>query len=92
MSLPFFTIPIIHLQAIKPEINAAINPTNSANALTPEFSDNFPSNRSFKFAAIMGTSTIRNENFAIPSFLLFSNKPVEIVDPDLDIPGSTAIA
>ncbi len=70
MSLPFFTIPIIHLQAIKPEIKAAKKPIINAVTLTPEFSDNFPSNKSFKFAAMIGTKTIRNENFAIPSFLL----------------------
>lgn len=40
----------------------------------------------------MGMRTIRNENCATCSFLLPSNKPVAMVVPERDSPGSTATA
>ena len=85
-------MPIIHLHASNPEINAAMNPIIRAPTPTPDSSVNLPSKKSFKFAPIIGTNTIRKENFAMPSFLFFSNNPVDIVAPDLEMPGKTSNA
>ena len=40
----------------------------------------------------IGTSTIRKENFVAFSLFTFKSKAMEIVDPDLEIPGSMARA
>ena len=47
---------------------------------------------STRLAAIIGSNTIKKENFAISDFLLPNIMPVAIVAPDLEMAGRTAIA
>ena len=93
-SLPRFTMLIIHLQAMHPLTNAATKPTTRGNV-------SMPANASSPLAAFktssnaspsMGGMTIRNENWARFSFLLPSSKPVAMVEPERESPGSTAAA
>ena len=92
MSFPFLTILIIQAQANKPEAKAATNPINKGIApmVFPEVKS--PPMISRKAAPKIGTRTIKNEKRATSSLLVFSNKPVAMVDPLLEIPGSTAKA
>ena len=41
---------------------------------------------------MIGNKTIKNENSAACSLLMLQNNAVTIVNPDLDIPGSIAMA
>src|SRR5699024_8990360 len=92
-NFPFFTIFIIHLQAKQPEINAAIKPIINDKVGIPDCSaENSPPINPKNDSPIIGTKTIRNENWASFSFLLPNSNPVAIVVPDLDNPGNTAKA
>ena len=42
------------------------------------------------FSPIIGTRTIKKENLATSDFLLPKSNPVAMVDPEREIPGSTA--
>ena len=81
---PFFTRLIIHLHAKYPEIKAVINPIKITKKDVPSV-DKSPDFISTRFAPIIGTKTIRNENFAISDFLFPIIIPVAIVAPDLEI-------
>ena len=88
------TIDIIYLEANTPEINDVIK------AITKPFicakssciSDEVNIINSKKVIPIMGNSTIINEKSAAFFLSIFKNKAVEIVAPDLDIPGNIATA
>lgn len=83
---------IMSLQAKSPEIKAEINPINNILRGKSWFPEKLPSSTSIKLAPIMGSRTIRKENFATSSLLFPSSTPVEIVAPDLEMPGMTAKA
>ena len=87
----FRTRESIHVQAIKPEINAAIKPSPSV----VKFADSekrSPLTRSFPiFPKIKGT-TIKKENRAALLLSFPNNTEVDIVAPLLEIPGSIAMA
>ena len=82
---------IIHLHAIRPVINAAMNP--AIKGIIVALSDAiFPLKISFAiFPKIRGT-TIKKENRAAFSLSIPRITDVEIVAPDLEIPGRIAIA
>jgi hypothetical protein len=82
---------IIHLQAISPVIKAAIKPAINGikDALSAAIS---PPKISFAILPNIRGTTIKKENRAAFSLSIPSNTEVEIVAPDLDIPGSIAIA
>ena len=87
----FATTFIISLQANIPVINEEIKPIikipNSISLLNIS-----PDNTSFRIAPNITGITIKKENFAA-SLLLFPKKSeVQIVAPDLEIPGITANA
>jgi len=65
-------------------INGAI-PTEVSLAISPL-------KISIRLAPIIGIRTMRNENLVISSRLFFSNKPVEMVAPEREMPGNTANA
>jgi hypothetical protein len=93
VSFAFFTRLIITLHANNPETNADTKPRISEVMLMPDAAAvNSPEISSRKASPSTGTSTIKNENFAISSFLTPSIIPVEIVAPERESPGSTAIA
>ena len=84
---------IITLQANKPEKNAAKKPANIAENGIPETDGEKSPPIMFKnVSPKIGISTIKKENCAMFSFLFPSNKPVDIVVPERESPGSTAIA
>lgn len=94
MSLPFFTIAIIHLQATRPARKAAMNP--AANVI-PEMSDanSGVSIKSFtlsNMAPMMGINTIRNENLVALTLSTPNNSAIAIVEPEREIPGIIATA
>ena len=74
-------------------MNAAINPITRLIVLLsivkPVWKISIVSRRA---SPNIGTNTIRNENCAMFSFLLPSNRPVAIVVPERESPGSTAHA
>lgn len=75
--------------ASQPEIKAAKKPVKSEDKGMEE-ADSSPEARTSAFSPKMGMSTIRNENCATASFLLPNSRPVAIVVPLRDNPGSTA--
>ena len=88
-----FTIAIITLQANRPDKNAAKKPATIADIGIPDFSgEKSPSKMSKNVMPKIGINTIKNENRVTSSFLLPNNKPVDIVAPERESPGSTAIA
>lgn len=92
ISLPFFTMFIITLQANKPDKKAATKPAIKAVDDMPDASGaNSPFIKLKNDCPKIGIKTIKKENFAISSLLFPSNNPVEIVVPDRDKPGKTAI-
>ena len=74
-----------------PVINAAKKPAESSNTAALA-NRSPPSNKSFNILPIINGTTIKNENFAAFSLSTPSKTAVEIVAPDLDIPGIIAIA
>ena len=87
------TSEIIVLHAKSPEKNAAVNPAKREYRLIPDSAEeNPPEISSRKLSPNIGTKTIRKENFAISSLLTPRRRPVDMVAPDLDRPGSTANA
>ena len=87
----FATIFNINLQAKIPVINEDRNPKNSTEILI-SFPSISPDKISFNIAPNITGITIKKENLAA-SFLLFPKKiEVQIVAPDLEIPGITANA
>ena len=85
---------IIHLQAMQPNTKAARKPTTSGTVsmLPITFSPLAIFSVSSRASPKMGGITMRNENWASDSFLLPSSRPVAMVDPERDTPGSTATA
>ena len=97
ISLPFFTMLIIHLQAKHPVTKAAMKPMSSTHVgveavATASATGENRSLASKRASPRMGGMTIRKENWASFSFLLPSSKPVAMVEPERDSPGSTATA
>lgn len=74
-------------------MNADPNPKARDNGdISEEGAVNSPEINSRNASPKTGTRTIKKENFAISSFFNPSSIPVEIVAPDLDNPGNTAMA
>ena len=85
------TSDIIHLQAIKPVIKAAKNP--AVKGIRAALSDAIsPLKISFAILPKMRGTTIKKENRAAFSLSIPRITDVEIVAPDLEIPGRIAIA
>ena len=82
---------IIQLQAKKPVRKAAIKPVPRYESDCP-WSKNVGSIRSLAIFPNISGTTIRNEKRAALARSTFSNTEVDMVAPDLDIPGSIAIA
>ena len=77
-------------QARQPVRNDAANPATSGPAATPAVSS--PLAASSSVSPRIGASTMRNENCATAVFLLPSNRPVAMVDPERERPGMAAQA
>ena len=96
ISLPFFTMLIIHLQAMQPKMKDAKKPTMAATGEMPLMASLKPTSNisltSSRASPRMGGMTIRKENCASFSFLLPSSKPVAMVLPERERPGITAQA
>ena len=100
MSLPFFTISSIHLQAIHPTTNDATKPTIIASSpalsapatLTASVAGSSIFFMSSSPSPRIGIITMKNENLATSSFLSPNRIPVAIVDPERLRPGKTATA
>jgi len=94
ISLPRFTMFTIQAQAIIPEMKAAKNPTERTDTSTWLASSGC-SIICFIFSSIapkIGGSTIKKENLVAFSLSTPRRIAVEIVAPDLDIPGRIATA
>ena len=85
---------IIHLQARQPKMKDDTKPTARGRAsIEPiTFSPFVIFSTSSRASPKMGGITIRNENCASDSFLLPNSRPVAMVLPERDTPGSTATA
>jgi hypothetical protein len=84
---------IIHLQAIIPKMSAAKKPQHNGNREMPDSAvENPPFNKSKTASPNMGMITIRKEKRATLALLFPSINPVEMVVPERDNPGNTAIA
>lgn len=83
---------IISLQATNPEMKAAINPTINVTELTEELDSPVCLRMANRLAPIIGIKTIKNEKRVARSFLTPNINAVEMVAPDLEIPGITATA
>ena len=85
------TSDIIHLQAIRPVIKAVTNP--AIKGIRAALSDAIsPLKMSFAILPKMRGTTIQKENRAAFSLSIPRITDVEIVAPDLEIPGRIAIA
>lgn len=90
-SLLFFTMFIINLQANTPTKKEEIKPNNSGK-LSFDVNDMFPDKTSFVIFPRINGTTIRKEKRADFSLSIPNKTEVEIVAPDLDIPGRIAMA
>ena len=84
------------LQANTPLNNAEINPmiydnSNKIKLDVSEISENPLIDFIIRIPKI-GTRTIRKENLVAFSLSIFKSKAIDIVEPDLEIPGSIARA
>ena len=84
------------LHANTPLNNAEKNPTiyeelNKIKLDVPEISENPLIDFKIRIPKI-GTRTIKKENFVAFSLFTFKSRAIEIVEPDLEIPGSIARA
>ena len=91
LSLLFFTSLIIHLQAIIPVINAKIKPIINGRKDSLFIIVSAQVMSLITLPIIKGT-TIRKENLAAFSLSIPRITALEIVAPDLEIPGTIAIA
>src|SRR5574344_668268 len=92
-SFAFFTMLIIHLQAAKPDTNAVREPMMIEREEVPEEAAEKSPPTKFKNASPkMGMSTMRNENCATELFFTPHRSPVEMVAPERESPGRTAMA
>lgn len=92
-NLDCFTNAIIILHANNPDTKADKNPIIKGRIAIPEEAlDILPPINSKKASPRIGTRTIRNENCVTSSFFIPHSKPVEIVAPLRDKPGTTATA
>ena len=84
----------MYLQAIKPEINELKNEIINVFWLVRLIEVELLKNKknSKIVIPIIGTKTMIKENSAASFFDVLRNRAVEIVKPDLEIPGTTAIA
>lgn len=90
-SLLFFTIFIINLHANTPTKKEEIKP-KSRGKLSVDVKEIFPDKISFIIFPKINGTTIRNEKRADFSLSTPNKTDVEIVAPDLEIPGIIAIA
>src|SRR5690606_8337813 len=88
----FRTKSIIHLQANNPDKKAAIKPTNKGKKSKLKLVDPsaFASKYIFAVAPKIKGNTIKKEKRAAFDLSLPNKIEVEMVDPDLEIPGSNA--
>ena len=93
INLPWRTMLIINLHAKQPVTNAAINPTiaETIGKSLPNVPVDIISIVSSSASPKIGIITIMKENCAISDFFTPQSRPVEIVLPERDKPGSTAI-
>ena len=90
-SFDFFTIDIIQVQATIPVTKAKANPIPNGKKSISVVSK-APSLMSFAIFPNINGTTIKNEKRAAFSLSIPKRTEVEIVAPDLDIPGNMAMA
>ena len=91
LSLAFLTRAIITLQAKRPDTKADTKPRTRGRTPTEE-DPNSPPTTSRNVSPRIGTSTMRKENCAMTSLFTPQIRPVEMVVPERERPGTTAKA